>query len=88
MVKTYDERLNEDEAEEYQEFDENYKERNRHVSQTRGLSKEARQKSIKDRFGEDDPIEERQKIFEDEIIKRIKEIQKYTKSLHLQIKRI
>ena len=27
-------------------------------------------------------LENRQKIFEDEIIKRIKEIQKYTKSIH------
>lgn len=32
-------------------------------------------------------VENRQKIFEDEIIKRIKEIQRYTKSLHLQIKK-
>ena len=31
------------------------------------------------RLGE---LENRQKIFEDEIIKRIKEIQKYTKSIH------
>ena len=29
----------------------------------------------------------RQKIFEEEIIKRIKEIQRYVKSLHLQIKK-
>lgn len=33
-------------------------------------------------------IEERQKIFEEEIIKRIKEIQKYAKSLHLSIKKL
>lgn len=32
-------------------------------------------------------LEERQRIFEDEIIKRIKEIQKYTKNLHVQIKK-
>jgi len=32
-------------------------------------------------------IENRQKIFEDEIIKRIKEIQRYTKSIHLQVKK-
>jgi len=32
-------------------------------------------------------VENRQKIFEDEIIKRIKEIQRYTKSLHLQVKK-
>ena len=32
-------------------------------------------------------IEHRQKIFEEEIIKRIKEIQRYVKSLHLQIKK-
>ena len=31
--------------------------------------------------------ESRQKIFEDEIIKRIKEIQRYTKSIHLQVKK-
>lgn len=31
--------------------------------------------------------ERRQKIFEEEIIKRIKEIQRYVKSLHLQIKK-
>eukprot|EP00347_Sterkiella_histriomuscorum_P010677 403375349 len=33
-------------------------------------------------------IEERQTIFEEEIIKRIKEIQKYSKSLHLSIKKL
>jgi len=32
-------------------------------------------------------FESRQKIFEDEIIKRIKEIQRYTKSIHLQVKK-
>lgn len=32
-------------------------------------------------------VEHRQKIFEEEIIKRIKEIQRYVKSLHLQIKK-
>jgi hypothetical protein len=32
-------------------------------------------------------IENRQKIFEDEIIKRIKEIQRYSKSIHLQVKK-
>lgn len=32
-------------------------------------------------------LEDRQKIFEDEIIKRIKEIQKYTKNLHFKIKK-
>ena len=32
-------------------------------------------------------IEHRQKIFEEEIIKRIKEIQRYVKSLHLQVKK-
>ena len=32
-------------------------------------------------------VERRQKIFEEEIIKRIKEIQRYVKSLHLQIKK-
>lgn len=32
-------------------------------------------------------VENRQKIFEDEIIKRIKEIQRYTKSIHLQVKK-
>lgn len=32
-------------------------------------------------------MESRQKIFEDEIIKRIKEIQRYTKSIHLQVKK-
>jgi hypothetical protein len=32
-------------------------------------------------------LENRQKIFEDEIIKRIKEIQRYTKSIHLQVKK-
>jgi hypothetical protein len=32
-------------------------------------------------------IETFQKIFQDEIIKRVKEIQKYTKSLHLQLKK-
>ncbi|CDW76373.1 UNKNOWN [Stylonychia lemnae] len=33
-------------------------------------------------------MEERQKIFEEEIIKRVKEIQKYAKTLHLSIKKI
>jgi hypothetical protein len=32
-------------------------------------------------------IENRQRIFEDEIIKRIKDIQRYTKSIHLQVKK-
>jgi len=32
-------------------------------------------------------IENRQKIFEDVIIKRIKEIQRYSKSIHLQVKK-
>lgn len=32
-------------------------------------------------------IEHRQKIFEEEIIKRIKEIQRYVKSIHLQVKK-
>ena len=32
-------------------------------------------------------MEHRQRIFEEEIIKRIKEIQRYVKSLHLQIKK-
>ena len=33
-------------------------------------------------------MEERQRIFEEEIIKRVKEIQKYAKTLHLSIKKI
>lgn len=32
-------------------------------------------------------LERRQKIFEEEIIKRVKEIQRYVKSLHLQVKK-
>ena len=32
-------------------------------------------------------VEHRQKIFEEEIIKRVKEIQRYVKSLHLQLKK-
>ncbi len=32
-------------------------------------------------------IEYKQKIFVDEIIKRIKEMQKYNKSIHLQVKK-
>ena len=32
-------------------------------------------------------VEHRQKIFEEEIIKRVKEIQRYAKSLHLQLKK-
>ena len=37
--------------------------------------------------GDHSAIERRQRIFEEEIIKRIKEIQRYCKSLHLQIKK-
>ena len=37
--------------------------------------------------GDHNAVEHRQKIFEEEIIKRIKEIQRYVKSLHLQIKK-
>ena len=33
-------------------------------------------------------MQHRQKIFEEEIIKRIKEIQRYAKNLHLQLKKI
>jgi hypothetical protein len=33
-------------------------------------------------------MEERQKIFEEEIIKRVKEIQSYAKTLHMHLKKI
>jgi hypothetical protein len=33
-------------------------------------------------------MEERQKIFEEEIIKRVKEIQNYAKTLHMHLKKL
>jgi hypothetical protein len=33
-------------------------------------------------------MEERQKIFEEEIIKRVKEIQNYAKTLHMHLKKV
>jgi hypothetical protein len=33
-------------------------------------------------------MEERQKIFEEEIIKRVKEIQTYAKTLHMHLKKL
>ena len=45
---------------------------------------EARTQAKTKEFGD---LRNRQKIFEEEIIKRVKEIQKYVKSLHLQVKK-
>ena len=45
---------------------------------------EARTLAKTKEFGD---LRNRQKIFEEEIIKRVKEIQKYVKSLHLQLKK-
>ena len=33
-------------------------------------------------------MEDRQKIFEEEIIKRVKEIQNYAKTLHMHLKKL
>ena len=49
----------------------------------RGSSKSG--KPLDKKVGE---MEERQKIFEEEIIKRVKEIQNYTKTLHMHLKKL
>jgi hypothetical protein len=55
------------------------------ASSSSAIHASSSQKPLEKKVGE---MEERQKIFEEEIIKRVKEIQNYAKTLHMHLKKL